>query len=300
MYPDPNVVEFNGRTLSVEDTGPAGGLPVLVHNGSGSRHLEPAAVREARRHGLRLISYDRPAYGGSTPMRGRVIADCRTDVAAILGYLRIRRVAVWGFSGGAPYALATAALLPGAVAAVCVFAPLGPYGVPGLDFCEGMDDAGREEVRLFFADRAAARKKFRVDSAEMFSRLSTPVGWLEMWGDRAGTDAAHGREAACYLASGIQDGWTHGDDGWWDDWSAFLNPWGFELEAITAPVSLWHGLADQRCPPSHGRWIAERIPHAIAHFPGGRDHTNIEESSRVDAYAWLQSQARSWQPVIES
>ena len=56
-----------GRTLTVEDAGPPGGFPVLVHCGGGSRHLEPAALREARNHGLRLISYDRPSCGGSTP-----------------------------------------------------------------------------------------------------------------------------------------------------------------------------------------------------------------------------------------
>jgi pimeloyl-ACP methyl ester carboxylesterase len=239
MYPEPRSVELDGRTLTMEDAGTPGGFPVLVHGGGGSRHLEPAAIREARRHGLRLISYDRPAYGGSTPMPGRLIADCRTDVDAILNALGISRIAVWGFSGGGPYALATAALLPDAVAAVCVLAPLGPYGVPGLDFLDGMDDSYREEVRLF-SEEAAAR-----------------------------------------------DGWTQGDDGWWDDWSAFLSPWGFDLDAITAPASLWHGLADTRCPPAHGRWLAERVPHCIAHFPEGEDHTNVEENNRSDAYTWL-------------
>ena len=290
MHPGPRFVQSNGRTLIFEDAGPADGFPVLVHHGGGSRHLEPAAVREAHRDGLRLIGYDRPAYGGSTPMPGRVIADCKLDVEVILDELRIRRVAVWGFSGGGPYALATAALLTDAVAAVCLLAPLGPYGAPGLDFLDGMDDSVREEVRIFFADRAAAREKFRTESAEMYSRLSTPEGWLRVWGERAGTDAAHGQEAAEYLASGFQDGWTHGDDGWWDDWSAFLSPWGFDLGSITAPVSLWHGLADQRCPPGHGRWMAERIPHVIAHFPEDDDHTNIEENNRAAAYSWLRSQ----------
>jgi pimeloyl-ACP methyl ester carboxylesterase len=127
MFPDPLSVEFDGRTLTVEDAGPSDGFPVLVHHGGGSRHLEPAAVRAAHRHGLRLISYDRPAYGGSTPMPGRVIADCKVDVAAIMNDLGISRIAVWGFSGGASYALATAALRPEAVAAVSVLAPRGPY-----------------------------------------------------------------------------------------------------------------------------------------------------------------------------
>jgi len=275
--------------LTVEDAGSEAGLPVLVHGGAGSRHLAPAAVQEARRHGLRLLSYDRPSYGGSTPMPGRAIADCAADVEAIASALGVARIAVWGFSGGGPYALATAALLPDAVAAACVFAPLGPYGAAGLDFLEGMGDSYCEEVRIFFADRPAAREKFRSEAAEMFGRLSTPEGWLGQWGDRAGTDAAHGQEAAEYLALSFRDGWTNGDDGWWDDWSAFLSPWGFELNAIAAPVSLWHGLADTRCPPSHSRWLAARIPRVSTHFPENEDHTTIEDNNRGAAFEWLRS-----------
>ena len=249
-------------------------------------------MREASNHGLRLISYDRPSYGGSTPMPGRVVADCAPDVRAILSELGISRIAVWGFSGGGPYALATAALLPDAVAAVCVLASLGPYSTPGLDFLDGMDDSYREEVRIFFDDRAAARAKFRAEAAEMYDRLSRPEEWLKLWGDRAGTDPAHDTEAAQFLADGFRDGWTRGDEGWWDDWSAFLSPWGFELDAITAPVSLWHGLADKRCPPDHGRWLAEQIPHVSAHFPADDDHTTIEENNRSVACTWIRQTVR--------
>ena len=248
MYPEPRLVQVGRRALTVEDAGAPDGYLILVHCGGGSRHLAPAAVREARLHRFRLIGYDRPGYGGSTPMPGRAIADCRADVEGILAALGLSRIAVWGFSGGGPYALTTAALLPETVAAVCLFAPLGPYGAAGLDFLDGMDESYREEVRTFFADRAAAREKFRAEAAEMFARLSTPEGWLRQWGDRAGTDAAHGQDAAEYLASIYRDGWTHGDDGWWDEWAAFLSPWNFDLAAICAPVSLWHGLADARCP----------------------------------------------------
>lgn len=287
MYPTPVVVEFGGRTLTVEDTGPPDGFPVLVHSGGGCRHLEPSGVREAHRQGLRLISYDRPSYGGSTPRPGRSVADCKPDVEAVLDHLGISRFAVWGFSGGGPYALATAALLPDQVAAVCVLAPLGPCGVPGFDFLDGMDESYHEEVRMFFQDRAAARETFREQCAEMYSRLSTPEGWLRIWGERAGTDEAHGQEAAEFLASGFTDGWTRGDEGWWDDWSAFLHPWGFELGDVSAPVLLWHGLRDLRCPPAHGRWLADHLPHVTARFPGDEDHTNIEENNRSASYEWI-------------
>ena len=212
-------------------------------------------------------------------MPGRVVADCAPDVKAILDELVLGRIAVWGFSGGGPYALATAALLPDEVAAVCVLASLGPYGAPGLDFLDGMDDSYGEEVRIFFEDRAAARAKFRAESAEMYGRLSRPEGWLKVWGDRAGIDPAHGEEIAQYLADGFRDGWSRGDEGWWYDWCAFLSPWGFKLNAISAPVSLWHGMADKRCPPGHGRWLAEQIPDVAAHFPADEGHTNIEKTT---------------------
>ena len=161
-----------------------------------------------------------------------------------------------------------------------------------LAFLDGMDDSYRDEVRIFFEDRGAARATFQAEAAEMYDRLSRPEGWLKSWGDRAGTDPAHGMKIAQYLADGFRDGWTRGDEGWWDDWSAFLSPWGFELSAITAPVSLWHGLADNRCPPSHGRWLAEQIPGVAAHFPANDDHTSIEENNRSAAYTWIRRTVR--------
>ena len=78
----------------------------------------------------------------------------------------------------------------------------------------------------------------------------------------------------------------------WDDWCAFLGPWGFKLDAITAPVSLWHGMADKRCPPGHGRWLAQQIPKVAAHFPADEDHINIEENNRGTAYTWIRGQVQ--------
>ena len=57
----------DGRTLAVEEAGDPDGHPVLVHEGTpNSRHLYPLAVIDAASRGLRLISYDRPGYGGSS------------------------------------------------------------------------------------------------------------------------------------------------------------------------------------------------------------------------------------------
>jgi pimeloyl-ACP methyl ester carboxylesterase len=81
---DRQVSAPDGRTLMVQEGGDPTGRPVLRHGGSpNSRLLYGPHVRHAAEHGIRLISYDRPGYGGSTPKPGRTIADCAADVIAI-------------------------------------------------------------------------------------------------------------------------------------------------------------------------------------------------------------------------
>src|SRR5262249_17005016 len=54
---------------------------------------------DAAGRGLRLIGYDRPGCGGSTPSPGYSVADCAGDVRAICAALGIDRLAMWGISG---------------------------------------------------------------------------------------------------------------------------------------------------------------------------------------------------------
>jgi pimeloyl-ACP methyl ester carboxylesterase len=105
----------DGRTLAVEDAGDHGGHPVMVHVGTpgGRRLYGSSTLADAERRQLRLISYDRPGYGGSTPQPGRSMADCASDVRVICEALGIERIAMWGHSGGGPHVLACAALLDG-------------------------------------------------------------------------------------------------------------------------------------------------------------------------------------------
>jgi len=278
----------DGWRVWVESAGPANGVPLLVHAGHpGSRRLFRPSVERAAGHGFRLVSYDRPGFGDSPLRPGRTVADSAVEVEAIARHLRADRLGVWGYSGGGPFVLASAALLPGLVAGCCVFASLAPYDADGLDFAAGWSEAYRREVELFFEDRATAREHFRVEAAEQFAVLGSAQGWSDRWGDAAGTDAAHSREVAQYLAGVQQDCLGPGDDGWWEDWAALLSPWGFDVARIEVPVQLWHGEKDVSAPPSHGHWLAERILGLDAHFPDQDDHASIETDHQQEAYEWL-------------
>jgi len=64
-------------------------------------------------------------------------------------------------------------------------------------------------------------------------------------------------------------------DGWIDDDLAFTRPWGFELDEVTVPVSLWQGDQDRMVPYAHGPFQARLLPDVRAHLLPGEGHLSI-------------------------
>ena len=280
----------DGRTLAVEDAGDPAGRVVLAHLGTpDSRHLYGPWVADAVGRGLRLICYDRPGYGGSTPQPGRSIADCVSDVRAICAALEIDRLAMWGWSGGGAHVLACAALLPDLVAAAASLAGNAPYGAAGLDYFAGMSQDDADETRLMLTDPEAARANVDKDRegllaasasemAQGFASMSAPVDAAVLQGDG---------EMAAWLAYAIHDGLAPGSQGWWDDNRAHLDPWGFELADITVPVLLLHGRQDNFVPFGHGQWLATHIPGVEARLLDDDGHLTVAEHHIGDVHSWL-------------
>ncbi len=164
------VLTRDGRTLLVLERGDPDGQPVLVHNGTpNSRLMFDRDVARARARGVRLISYDRPGHGGSSPHPGRTVADCAGDVRTIAAAMEIERVGVWGISGGGPHALACAALLPDLVPAVAVLASIAPWGAAGLDYFDGMGEFNVQEILLAVNDPARALERRETLRQEMLA-----------------------------------------------------------------------------------------------------------------------------------
>src|SRR5437660_2335451 len=104
-------------------------------------------VSAASRAGLRLVTYSRPGYAGSTSRPGRTVADAAADVAAILDALGAGTFVTLGWSGGGPHALACAALLPDRCVAAASVAGVAPFTAPGLDWTAGMSPDNIAEFR---------------------------------------------------------------------------------------------------------------------------------------------------------
>lgn len=278
----------DGRALAVEESGDPDGYPVLVHMGTpNSRRLYARNVADAADRGLRLISYDRPGYGGSAPCPGRTIADCAGDVRAICAALGISRLAMWGISGGGPHVLACAALLPDLVTAAASLASLAPYGADGLDFYAGMGQDNVDDFLLYFADQEASRVKLEKDRAEVLAASAEDLA-EGMKSLLTPTDAAvFTGELAEYLAYSAHEGLAPGGQGWWEDSCAAAGPWGFELAQISVPVLLLHGREDKFVPFGHGQWLAAHIPDVEARLSDDDGHLTLLEHRVPEVHEWL-------------
>jgi pimeloyl-ACP methyl ester carboxylesterase len=266
----------DGRDLCVELGGDESGRPVLVYAGTPmSRLFYGPHLEDAERRGIRLISYDRPGYGGSTAKPGRSIAASTDDVRSLADALGIDRLAVWGHSGGGSYALACAALLPELITAVACLASTAPYGRPGLDYFSGMGQDNVDAVQQYLDDPEEARRQIPADREEALA--DTPEEFADTFASLLSPVdvAALTHELASFLVGSTKEALAPGSEGWWDDGVADMAEWGFAFDSIRVPVQLWHGAQDRMVPFQHGQWLSGQIPGVDAHLTETDGHLTL-------------------------
>ncbi|MFD3438834.1 alpha/beta fold hydrolase [Streptomyces sp. NPDC058685] len=255
----------DGRHLVVERLGDPRGKPVFLLHGTPGSRLGPAPrgmVLYQRR--TQLIAYDRPGYGGSDRLAGRTVADVAEDVRAIADELGLERFAVVGRSGGAPHALACAALMPDRVTRTAALVTLAPRDADGLDWFEGMAASNVLEYTFASDDPAGLTARFILRSAEI---RKDPIRLLDdLRRELTDSDRMVVADAGVrsMLLRNYQEALRASAYGWIDDALAFCSPWGFDPADIKGEVMLWHGEKDVFSPVGHSRWLAQRIPGATA------------------------------------
>ncbi len=291
------VATQDGRTVTVEISGPDHGTPVILLHGTPGSRKGPKPRSIVLHHlGVRLITFDRPGYGGSSRLPGRRVADAAADVAAIADSLGIEKFSVVGRSGGGPHALACAALLGDRVVRTAVLVGLAPSNAPGLDWFDGMGDGNTDEFSTADSDssRLTERLRLRSDSIRrdpqflvegLLGQMAEP--------DRRFVDRPDIRRLlGLTYAEALRDGpW-----GWIDDVLAFRNDWGFELGTIRCPVRLWHGADDTFSPVGHSRWLSRHIPTAEIQVEIDKAHFGAVEVL-PKTLAWLRGVPPAVLPV---
>jgi pimeloyl-ACP methyl ester carboxylesterase len=255
VVPLPDGRELEGFTTTATEDAPV----VLWHHGTPHTGvpLEPvAALVHAR--GARLVTYARPGYGRSTVRPGRTVASAAADVAHLADALGVGRFVAVGASGGAPHALACAALLPDRVTAVGTLAGLAPRS-EAWDWFAGMLAPGALRAAVVGREE---RRRFG-ETEEFDPEVFTPADWAALEGAWAALGEDAGRASAA------------SPDGAVDDDVAYALPWGFRLDAVAVPAVLVHGERDRMVPAEHTRRVAASVPGATLWLEPDDGHVSV-------------------------
>ena len=221
--------------MNYDDVGDPAGAPVVYLHGGGdsrlSRHPDDSIAAEL---GVRLVAVDR--CGPSR--RGRTLRSWAEEAVSLLDSLGIDRFGVIGWSAGGPHALALAAVAPLRVSRVALVASMPP--------ADGVAVLPRDVRRLMGVARVSPRLAARA---------------LEKWGRRPPPPTGSPATDEAYARGRVE---SFRDGGLWlaRELAYLGRPWGFELDEVRVPVTLWWGERDHVCPPSIADEYARRLPYA--------------------------------------
>jgi pimeloyl-ACP methyl ester carboxylesterase len=249
---------------------PAGAPVVLFcHAAPGSGHFDPdPAVTAAR--GVRLISLDRPGYGGSDPLRDEfaTVASAADDAAALLDDLLPAGVkaTVVGWSAGGRVALALAARRPDRVGRVAVLGTPAPDEEVAWVPAEHRDGLAALRGRPPAVVHAALGEAF----APVLATLTGPARLGLVGAGDADAAVLADADVAERLEGMLERALEQGAVGMAADIAGYvLAPWGFEPGEVRVPVLLGYGLEDTTAGVEHGHWWAGRLPDAtLDEIPG--------------------------------
>jgi pimeloyl-ACP methyl ester carboxylesterase len=271
MVTEFDIAAGDGRTLHLYDCG-RGGLVLMWHHGTPNIGAPPRPLfAAAERLGIRFISYDRPGYGGSTPLPGRDIASAAADAATVADVLSVSDFAVFGHSGGGSHALACAALLPSRVSAAVSISGLAPFTAEGLDWFAGMGPGSEASLRAAAAGRAVKEIHEATESAPDF----LPADWAALDGEWG------------WFGSVVRPALAGGPAPLIDDDLAYVGPWGCDPSTIGVPVLFGHGSADLMVPSAHSEWLSRHVRGSELWIVREAGHISVLPTMAVQALEWL-------------
>lgn len=257
------------RLLAFTDIGGRDWPCVLFFHGAPSSRLRLAYLEnEFLRAKVRVISLDRPGYGGSSTQPNRSMADWPRDVNAIADALGIDRFVVAGHSSGGPYALACAALIPERVSSSIILGGVTDFAWPGA--WEGYLDLERRMMTLPDLPSVvdACEKAFGSDGSGFMTAaaLSFPEPDAQLYENEA---------IARLLSASRVESFRQGVIGYAQDIFVQGRPWPFRAGAIGSPVHVLHGESDALLPLAHAEHTAELIRGSTLEVVRGHGHFSI-------------------------
>lgn len=282
--PEPRQLQLqDGRSITWANFGAALAVDTrhvaLWFHGTPSCYREGALMGEAATRpdfSASIICLDRAGIGTSSPDRRKTIESVVEDAVALLDHLRLADVAVFGCSGGGPFATAMAVLHPDRVRSLVLVAPLAPTDRSHRDLLRGMSGADRLQLSLaplrtgmVWGFNALLRWLAYSQPDKLLEYA--PKGLAEPDGQLLRTDERVRGEFAAHL----RHTFAQGSRGVAAEFTLLRRPWRFDAAAVKCRTVIWYGMEDKSIPVSHVRWYQQQIQGSELQELAGEGHISL-------------------------
>ncbi len=254
----------DGRNLGFSDSGDPNGKPIIYFHGFPGSRLETQRFNQvALANNYRLITMDRPGMGLSSLDRNRTILSTVNDMITLADYLKIDRFSVMGHSGGGPFVAACAYLIPQRITGAAIVSGMSSFINPETHV--GMVRAqlfASKLVKIFPPLATLMMKITRMMLNKSDKLLEKMIKPLPLIDQNIFRDPVSGKE----LIQSTLEAFRNGVAGTAYEMKILLNDWGFKLEDIICPVSIWHGAKDSQVPISNAKLYAKLITNSSLHI----------------------------------
>lgn len=292
----------NGDQVSYSEVGPKTASPLFFLHGSPSCRLEFVGLADLISSiPVRLVSPDRPGVGYTTLRPESTLLDYPNQISLLAAHLGFTESGyrVVGGSGGGPYAMACAKVLPKseckAVAVVAGVAPIDTgEGLEGMRFgSRTLLTATKKYPRLtaWLADRYVARYARDPDPTAIerafqnqmkYFWMLASVGLVKITQEEQLILEAEEGPFVREIASSMREHFRQGSQGFLKEGQILCDPWGFKIEEIEREgVRFFYGSEDINTPIMAGRAMAARMKGAVfKEYPGHTHMTLMQRHGR--------------------
>ena len=264
----------DGRSIGYAEYGDPQGKPVLHFHGLPSSRFEghrPAVDEIATRLHARIIVVERPGIGLSD-YQPYTITNWPDLVSEFADALQLDRFAVMGLSSGGKYVAACAWKIPERLTTASIVSGNCPYDLPGAK-----ESLSKQDSQLYgMADKIPWLFRLMLWKIASDARKN-PASVLSLFTDISEPDQAALAQPDIQRLFGemVVGAFQQGTRGAALDWKLEARPWGFSLQEVQMPVSIWHGEQDKIVDVGQGRIMAEALPNAQARFYPNEGHVSL-------------------------
>ena len=262
----------DGRKLGFAEYGHPAGMPILYFHGTPGSRLEAGLYhKQAADNGYRLIGLDRPGMGLSSADKKSSVLSWPKDVENFADCLKLDKFSIVGGSGGAPFVAACAYAIPDRLRGAAIVSGMAPLEIPESKI-------GMPRQQRFMNSLAQTLPWVTPIMMKLTSMaLKNPKMLSQMIKQLPEADQIQFRdpEKCKAIINSSLEAFRNSTAGPAHEINILMHPWGFNLEDIKIPVTIWHGALDTRAPLSHAKIYASLIPNSSLRIFENEGHISL-------------------------